>query len=104
MTKLPARKVHHRPYCVPLKPSLHKIPVVHIIAPPVPPLVRGKQEVFVPEIYDHRICRSPVFAFARQIGNGRIPIVDIYGIAIGLLLGMVGVPANADRSACGILF
>ena len=65
-----------------------KVPVQHIVTCPIAPLVGGEKDVTPLVVDDDRICRGPVSAPFRKIRDGRVAIVQVDGIAVGLLLGM----------------
>jgi hypothetical protein len=76
--------------------SGYEIPITHIIAPPIAPLIGRKKKKFTFEIYNYRISSGAVFSLRHKIGNWTIPIVNIDGIAIRFLLG-IGVYKKANQ-------
>ena len=64
------------------------MPVKQVFAVPIAPLVGGKKVIFAFEKGNPRIGGSAVLALGYKIGNRTIAIINVDGIAIGLLLGV----------------
>ena len=62
-----------------------EFPVEHVAARPVTPLVGTEKVIFALVVDNHRIGGGPVPSPCTEVGDGRIAIVDVDGVAIGLL-------------------
>jgi hypothetical protein len=65
-----------------------EIPVAHITAPPITPLIGAEQIIISFIIYNYRISCSPMSTPSRKVRNGRIAIIKVNGITIGFLLSI----------------
>ena len=73
---------------VAFQPNLsgNEIPFYHITAPPVSPLIGGKQKIVALISDNYRIGCCAVLSPFAEIGNRSVSVVNVYGIAIGFLL------------------
>ena len=66
------------------------MPIFHITAPPIAPLVGGEQIILALEHLYDRIRGGAVTALLGEVGYGRVAVVYVDRVAIGLGLGPYG--------------
>jgi hypothetical protein len=61
----------------------NKIPVTHIFAPPIPPLVRRKQIIPILKKSYYRIRRGSMMSLGCKVWDRCISVINVDGIAKG---------------------